>query len=237
MYDIAKSVLSNIIKDGMTDYEKELAVHDWICENIKYNDEQLAAMPAALKYADNPYGALKYRRAICLGYATTFRMFLNMLRIENRLIHVNDENGNEHSWNLVKIGDSWYHADSTWDASVKDTTPYFYFNMTDDAAVKCGFFKKTDVLPKADSIEYNYYFIHGTKLDNTEDLTKMIKDIATDNDGKTHGVILDGYHEENDIRLIVGSALSGTIYSAYTSHVCSANDKTVFAFYLENRLI
>ena len=36
--DLASKVLKEIINDGMTDFEKECAVYDWICENIGLDD-------------------------------------------------------------------------------------------------------------------------------------------------------------------------------------------------------
>jgi len=233
VYDAASAVISEIITGGMSDYEKELTVHDWICNNIEYDSENLAAIPAASKYSHTPYGALKYRRAICVGYATTFKLFLDMLSIDNRLVHVNNDEGEEHCWNLVKIGDGWYHADTTWDMSAKDTTPYFYFNMTDGAAKRCGFFKSRDDLPAADSIEYNYYYLHGTRLDGKNDIKAAIKKLAGEGGGTAQGFILDGVYEENEIRTTVVSALEMTGFRAYISHMCSAENKTVFAVCLK----
>lgn len=233
VYDMASSVLSGLITDGMSDYDKEIALHDWICANVEYDSENLAAIPAASRYSHLPYGVLKYRRAICVGYATTFKLFLDMLRIDNRLVHVNNSEGDEHCWNLVKIGSGWYHADTTWDSSIQEKTPYFYFNMTDDAAERCGFFKKRSDLPAADSIEYNYYRINGTELGGTDALSEMIRSLASGNDVKAHGFILNGSYEENSIRTIVRAALSRTGYNASVSHLCSANGQTVFAVCLK----
>ena len=80
--DMAKRVLDEIITDGMSDYEKELAVYEWMCANIGFDDGSLEVIPNVGSEVDNPHGVLKYHQAVCVGYATTFRMFMQMMDIE-----------------------------------------------------------------------------------------------------------------------------------------------------------
>ena len=51
---------------------------------------------------------------MCVGYATTFRMFMQMMDIECMVEHNTEK---YHSWDLVKIDGDWYQIDATWDDS------------------------------------------------------------------------------------------------------------------------
>ena len=69
---MAKSVLDEIITDGMSDYEKELAVYKWMTANIGFDSGSMTAIPEdESKPVDNPNGVLKNHEAVCVGYATT----------------------------------------------------------------------------------------------------------------------------------------------------------------------
>ncbi len=146
---MASEILDEIIDDSMTPYEKELAVYEWMVENLDYDGGALVVIPETDEDSDNPYGVLKYHNAVCVGYATTFRLFMQMLEIPCMVVHNNDL---FHSWDLVQLDGHWYHVDVYADAG---ETGHAAFNLPDDVRMQqqswdTGFF------PAADSLEYNY---------------------------------------------------------------------------------
>lgn len=75
--DMAKDALKEMkIKDDMSDFEKEKAVYDWMTSSLQHDQGALTVIPTTQEDCDNPYGVLKYHNAVCVGYATTFRMFM-----------------------------------------------------------------------------------------------------------------------------------------------------------------
>ena len=66
---MAKAVLDEIIKDGMSDYEKELAIYEWMVEHIGQGMGHTIAMPGQNAQAFTPHDVLKDRSAVCVGYA------------------------------------------------------------------------------------------------------------------------------------------------------------------------
>ena len=97
---MASGVLDGIISGGMTGYEKEKAVYDWMCANLSHEGGVTVVVPTASEYSAGPYGVLKYGQAVCVGFATTFRMFMQMLGMDCMVVH-----NSYHSWNLVKLDD------------------------------------------------------------------------------------------------------------------------------------
>ena len=65
---------------------------------------------------------------ICVGDATTFKLFMDALDIECTVVH-STENG-EHAWNQVNIDGDWYHVDIMMDYGDKEAA-YAYFNVPD----------------------------------------------------------------------------------------------------------
>ena len=147
--EMASAVLEEIITEDMTPYEKEKAVYDWMTTELTYDTGVLQVIPQTSEDCDNPYGVLKYHNAVCVGYATTFRLFLQMLDIECMVVHNTEL---YHSWNLVKLDDDWYHVDIYSD---QGAASYANFNMSDEMASQ-GHEWDRDFFPAATGLTYNY---------------------------------------------------------------------------------
>jgi len=117
----------DIADDYATDFEKELFIHDYICENTIY-DETIDG--------NTIYDVLINGKAVCEGYAKTVQILLDKLDIDNYLIVGDSEFEGElgpHMWNVVTIDNHNYHLDATWNDNDKENDiNYFYFNISDD---------------------------------------------------------------------------------------------------------
>lgn len=155
-YDMAKTVLDQIIRDGMTDYEKELAIYDWMVDNIGHGSGHTISMPGQSAQAFTPYGVLKGKNAVCVGYATTFRLLANMVGLDVHIVH-NDY----HSWDMVKLDDGeWYQLDIYSDSQ---GAKYRNFNMTDEMA-RNGHDWDGSALPEAKGTKYSYAVQNAKEL-------------------------------------------------------------------------
>lgn len=171
IYDTAVKVIDGIITDDMTDYEKELAVHDYIVTTTAYDEGNLDAINSTDKNSDNPYGLLINHKAICKGYATTFKMFMDMFEIPNKLITSKNAYGGYHGWNMVELDGEWYYVDVTWDdptPDVKDRPAlHKYFNVTEEFLKTNKHEWVTDDLPDADSDKYSYDKMTGKSTEES----------------------------------------------------------------------
>ncbi len=166
--DMASSVLDTIIEDGMTDYEKEMAVYVWMTHNLRNDGGILPVIPTSRTDSDNPYGVLKYRSAVCVGYATTFRLFMQMCDIECMVVHNTER---YHTWDLVKLGDGWYHTDVYADVG---SGSFSHFNMTDIMVEGQGW--NTDFFPAADKYEYCYAYINSVECEDVFAFPSMLRE-------------------------------------------------------------
>lgn len=111
-------VSSKITNQEMSDEEKIKAIHDWMCLNIAYDNENYLndTIP------DESYhvtGAMNKGMAVCNGYAETFKTFMGIQGIECSVVD-GTGNGGLHAWNRVKLGGEYYYIDVTWDDPVPD---------------------------------------------------------------------------------------------------------------------
>ena len=145
VYDKCREILAREIKDGMTPVEQELAINDYLVFNARYDPAELTNGPVGVPDPDNdnPYGLLLHGVGICLGYATSFQLFMDLLGIDCMTVRGWAYNRTEeHAWNLVRLDGEWYAVDVTWNDPVfsDGEPPYFiqaayahaYFNVTSD---------------------------------------------------------------------------------------------------------
>lgn len=157
----AEKVISQEIKDDMTDYEKELAIHDWITEhsNFDYGVFGRSSKDGFTDGSDTPYGVLVDGSAMCHGYSSAFKLFMDMLDIECITVF-GEPNGNgvEHSWNMVRLDGEWYCVDCAWDDPIGGSPCHTYFNVTSDFLRSRGIHRwDEENVPEAEAVKYAYF--------------------------------------------------------------------------------
>lgn len=123
---LADEILAEILTDGMTPKEQLRAIYDWVQDSTHYegnaeeDDPVLAAYIGFTEHTGN-----------CFTYASQAQVLLTRAGIENLIVVKVVPEGrtdiSTHRWNLVNIGEGWYHYDPT---PRKDRRDFFY--LTDE---------------------------------------------------------------------------------------------------------
>ncbi|MCD8315243.1 MAG: hypothetical protein LUD44_06410, partial [Firmicutes bacterium] len=112
-----KTDMESLDLDSKCDYQKVVAIHDYICRNVSYDYTNLNDDTYTLKYT--AYAALINGNAVCQGYAALFYRMALMAGLDVRYISGTATNSEgdtgAHGWNIVKIGNTYYNIDTTWD--------------------------------------------------------------------------------------------------------------------------
>lgn len=126
-FEEASQRFLSLVSDEMTDYEKALVLHDAVAINCEYDEADTIG-----DNAYNAYGVLCDGKAVCQGYAYAYKYLLDKIGIEN---HIVSSKIMKHAWNIVKIGDSFYHVDLTMDDPIHDKigrADHKYFLLSDE---------------------------------------------------------------------------------------------------------
>lgn len=133
VYERCAEVIDAVITEDMTDYEKEWAIYSWLITHVEYDWRQNDPTQTAPRSSFQPYGTLVEGTAVCLGYATTFQLFMDMLGIECiTVVGAAFDSSGDHAWNMVRLNGEWYCADATWDLGRSTLDHCRYFNVTSD---------------------------------------------------------------------------------------------------------
>lgn len=138
IYGKAKSVLRKALKDGMSDLEKETAIYSWIVNQVDYDWSHQDRRKETPRESFTPYGGLVKRKAVCLGYATTFQLLCDLAGVECiTVVGASFYSEEDHGWNMVRLDGDWYCVDATWDANYREQGSasgrpegWDYFNVT-----------------------------------------------------------------------------------------------------------
>lgn len=103
--------------DTMTDLQKALTVHDYICSlaiypTLIFNDKNECTNDKDIYHS--AYGFVKDRKIVCAGYTLIYSAVMNKLNIPCRYV-ISDKMS--HAWNAICINNKWYNVDLTWDDS------------------------------------------------------------------------------------------------------------------------
>ena len=138
IYHAAQKVLDKVLKNGMSDLEKETAIYHWIVNNVNYDWTHQDVMKETPRESFTPYGGLVNHTAVCLGYATTFQLLMDLAGVECiTVVGAADLSAEDHGWNMVRLNENWYCVDVTWDANYREygstrgrERDWMYFNVT-----------------------------------------------------------------------------------------------------------
>ena len=121
------------------DYLKIKSIHDWIVCNIPYD---VAAYNSGEIKIQQPHITLRFRTAVCGGYATLFNYMARRAGFESHYVSGYTKGRSKyaiqpvgqfvrHAWNCVKINDIWYLIDTTWNAGYVTGNRFTFSYSTD----------------------------------------------------------------------------------------------------------
>ncbi len=120
--DLADAVLEKILKEDMTKKQIIKAIYDWIRKNTRYTTYDQES-----DYVLGAYDGFTDHAGNCFNYAAMAKFLLTRAGIDNiDVVKVVPEGSTDiptHFWNLVNIGEGWYHYDVT---PRKDGSTFFY---------------------------------------------------------------------------------------------------------------
>ncbi len=179
IYNQAQDILRDIITSGMTEFEKVLAINDYLASNVNKDRAlmQYAKMtpePADLYLFEGYHldGALLTKSAVSQGFSKAFSLLCWMEGITANVV-LGLRSGAPHSWNKVLIGEDWYNVDSFLARVEREdgvAINYAYFLRSDEYMAACGYSAFGD---HAAAINGDHSEIEGMALVDSEEQTEL----------------------------------------------------------------
>lgn len=159
-----------------------LAIHDALVRLISY-DETAASIPELNRERSHAASALLDGLALCQGYAASFQLVAQQLGFEV-LMPTGTAGGVNHAWNLVRLGDSYYHIDLTYDDPTPDGGPdapveHVHFLRSDAQMRRTHIWNAAD-FPAAPADSAAYYHLNDLVVNNNNELMQSLDKLAED---------------------------------------------------------
>ena len=159
----ADYIIASVISEGMSDEDKALALHDYIVDNTSYYDIQEGTEIPREVYTS--YSVFMNNVGVCQGYSLAYNLLLSRVGIESKYVSSRAMN---HGWSMLKLGDSWYHADLTWDDPTNIVmVSHDNFLLSDEGIANTGHYGWSSALPQCSDKKFenkNYCFNMVNKL-------------------------------------------------------------------------
>lgn len=199
----AKEIVATYIKPAMSDYEKEKILHDYLVSHVQY-DTSNNLKPSVYTM----YGALIEHKAVCHGYAESFRYLgylagLDVDLVVGEAIYNGASIG--HAWNMITLDGKTYHIDTTWDDPVGNTTgeiSYAYYNVTDEM-LEADHTWITNNYEYCYTTTYNYFVYEGLDVFGLEGLYKYLREGFSKGEDAMTVKVIGGSVTMNDLRNIL----------------------------------
>ena len=138
VYERCAELIGQLISEAMSEYEKEWAIYSWLINHVEYDYRHQDPSQTTPRDSFRPYGALVNGTAVCLGYATTFQLFMDLLGIDCiTVVGAAFNSSADHAWNMVRLNGEWYCVDATWDLNHgRSPQRCLYFNVTSEHMAK-----------------------------------------------------------------------------------------------------
>lgn len=222
------------IQHGMSDYQKEIIIHDFLVKTIKYDHEAANSIIPQIDEAYNVIGALLKRRAVCWGIACAFKLLCDYCKVKSFVVigDTKPKLGSAgHAWNMVNLDGESYHVDVTWDIKEKGDISfcYDYLNL-DDGLIHLDHSWESTLYPKCTSNRYNYYFLNRLYVKSVVKLTEYITQKL--NFGEKYIVIKfantmpTNSEIENAVKLSFYNYVAGGRYNLEIRYNLKISDKT-----------
>ena len=201
---------------GISDYEKELAIHNYVCKTITYTQDNKME-----NYTDC-YGGLVLGRGNCSSYTDAFDLVCGLAGFTTgRVLCTVD--GGLHSINYILLDGEYYFVDCTFDDGIASDKGYglFYFNLPYSVITKTHVLKDMSFTPTPGKDKYGYYQHYGLYADSPDSLAKVYKTLADKSstgeilfntaNGKASLIeIFNNYHPKGKSKISVSTCTIGT---------------------------
>ena len=171
-YDILYKCTKELTENLTTDYDKEIAIHNFITDNFQYGPLDMGNVP---QRAHSITGFVFDGQGICEAYANTFYVMGKMAGLDVSII-TGSANNVSHMWNQIKLDGEYYHVDVTSDDPTPDVPNrerYTFFNVSDDIISQTHSWERSE-FPACTSDKYNYYTLNNYIIHSEQELKDFI---------------------------------------------------------------
>ena len=228
-----QEILAGVSPD-MDEYEKVKYVYETIILNTDYD----------LNSAENQnmYSVLVNHASVCQGYAKATQYLLSRMGMECTFVTGSVINGENHSWNVVKIDGESYYLDTTWgdpsyqsegdsdSGAYRPSINYDYLNITTEELLRTHRINSHVPMPECVATDANYFrregcFIQDYDLGQIQEMYRKVQQEGNKglsvkcSDEECYNTLFSNLINNQDIFTVIGMSDGSVAYSTNDSQL------------------
>lgn len=144
-YSVIRYKLERIVTglSGKSDKEKFKTIYTRLAHMLDYDKDAIVdGSEYAIQNEEasrNLENAVLLNTCVCQGFSEVLRQTLSLVGIESIICYsIEGEDGDKHTYNLVKLDGEWFNADLTWDyLDIRNRKSPKYCLKSDEDFIKC----------------------------------------------------------------------------------------------------
>ena len=124
--DKVEEILRDYLVFGDGEAEKAIMLYHAVAYTVDYIKTNYEP------WQINAYYALTENRAICYSFSDAYNYLLRQVGVEAWLVRsYRPTDRAKHGWSLIRVGEDYYHCDTTWEYNFISGVGFYYFAMND----------------------------------------------------------------------------------------------------------
>ncbi len=184
----AKEIVEQARSETSTEFELELWLYNWICDNTEYETPDMEndrPIPNIGYRQHSCIGALIDKKINCQGYADTFELLGTLAGLEIRSVGgmaFNGEIDGPHAWNMIKLDGLWYFVDTTFDDPKGSTNEMNYYTWLNTPYAMEGHTPDIELdkvynFAQEENPSYCYYDVYSLNFNSEKEIAKYAVDM------------------------------------------------------------
>ena len=168
-----------MLSNPVSDYDTLILIYQYLQDHIQYDEKEIKECYSGNSknpLSHNAYGALVNGLAVCDGVSSAFALLAQEFDYNCTVVSgkasFKTTGFSSHAWNIIQVGDKYYHLDATWDLNHKQHIgeySYEYF-CVDDNAIKTDHEWIQSTTPPCNGQDICYYMHNHCFANNLSQL-------------------------------------------------------------------
>lgn len=221
-------IANRITYPGASDIEKEIAIHDFLCRNIRYGYCDANSERMREKLSQSAFSTLFERTGVCRGISRLFKCLADLVGLNSFIIEgdiCEDGEWSPHAWNAVQIEGRYVFVDITSDICAYDSVKlinYLRFNFSSQDAMEYKW--DTAKYPICNAAVAGFYDYKKLIVNDEAQLIRVLKNGVINRNSVFHFQVKKGS--------ILSLKSENEIMDMVVNHLCMLKEQDVSVKYI-----
>lgn len=202
--EAVQKVVQNInMLNPVSNYDKLILIYEFIQDCVSYDDKDLEAMCSVGKSirpeSHNAYGALCNKLGVCDGISAAFSLIAERFGFDCSIVTGNSEfrasGFSGHAWNVIKVGNYYFHVDATFDMNHKQQTGHYSYDYfcVSDLSIQRDHQWEASSCPSCFNENLSYHYVNRCIAHDSDQIDAIFRRFSKSKKNVVRAKVIESY--------------------------------------------